>query len=283
MAHRAKSSAEQTLAAMIEFGRRAAADSRRLPRLRPSPGNHPRLGRRHPAIADAVVSAAGLAEPMPRLAQLVAASPLEAAIHDAYGKALGQNSYNLLGTEYVDRDMGGYLTSDFAGEYLDHYTLRQPKPTMPLYHLIGALDPLTEADIATPHQRRAARDAARVDRRRRTDTSEDQAQRRQPGVGRRPRGGHRADGGRGPGRPRLRSNGAIRPTSTRSAPTCEYVLDFLAQVGERAPGALRRLQYIEQPTHRDLRANPENRMHRGRKDQARGDRRIAGRLRERCC
>ena len=42
----------------------------------------------------------------------------------------------------------------------------------------------------------------------------------------------------------------------------EYVLDFLAQVGERSPAALERLQYIEQPTHRDLRANPENRMHR---------------------
>jgi L-alanine-DL-glutamate epimerase-like enolase superfamily enzyme len=41
----------------------------------------------------------------------------------------------------------------------------------------------------------------------------------------------------------------------------EYVLDFLAQVHERAPAAWDRVQYIEQPTHRDLRANPENRMH----------------------
>jgi len=41
----------------------------------------------------------------------------------------------------------------------------------------------------------------------------------------------------------------------------DYVLEFLHRVGERSPDALRRLQYIEQPTHRDLRANPENRMH----------------------
>jgi L-alanine-DL-glutamate epimerase-like enolase superfamily enzyme len=41
----------------------------------------------------------------------------------------------------------------------------------------------------------------------------------------------------------------------------EYVLDFLANVGERSPQALARVQYIEQPTHRDLRAHPENRMH----------------------
>jgi L-alanine-DL-glutamate epimerase-like enolase superfamily enzyme len=41
----------------------------------------------------------------------------------------------------------------------------------------------------------------------------------------------------------------------------EYVLDFLGQVEERAPEALSRVHYIEQPTHRDLRAHPENRMH----------------------
>ena len=42
----------------------------------------------------------------------------------------------------------------------------------------------------------------------------------------------------------------------------DYLLDFLAQIAERSPQGLARLQYIEQPTHRDLRANPENRMHR---------------------
>jgi L-alanine-DL-glutamate epimerase-like enolase superfamily enzyme len=41
----------------------------------------------------------------------------------------------------------------------------------------------------------------------------------------------------------------------------EYVLDFLGQVEARSPAAFRRVHYIEQPTHRDLRAHPENRMH----------------------
>jgi L-alanine-DL-glutamate epimerase-like enolase superfamily enzyme len=44
-------------------------------------------------------------------------------------------------------------------------------------------------------------------------------------------------------------------------PNVQYVLDFLGQIQERSPSALSRVQYIEQPTHRDLRANPENRMH----------------------
>ena len=44
-------------------------------------------------------------------------------------------------------------------------------------------------------------------------------------------------------------------------PNVQYVLDFLGKLREVAPAALARVQYIEQPTHRDLRANPENKMH----------------------
>ena len=41
----------------------------------------------------------------------------------------------------------------------------------------------------------------------------------------------------------------------------EYLLDFIARVKERSPQAFERAQYIEQPTHRDLKAHPENKMH----------------------
>lgn len=40
-----------------------------------------------------------------------------------------------------------------------------------------------------------------------------------------------------------------------------YNLGFLARVKETAPSAWDRIQYIEQPTHRNLRAHPENKMH----------------------
>ena len=36
--------------------------------------------------------------------------------------------FNLLGREFVHHDLSHYLNADFAGEYLDQYTLRQPKP-----------------------------------------------------------------------------------------------------------------------------------------------------------
>jgi L-alanine-DL-glutamate epimerase-like enolase superfamily enzyme len=41
----------------------------------------------------------------------------------------------------------------------------------------------------------------------------------------------------------------------------QYVLDFLDRVKRQSPAAYDRIQYIEQPTHRDLKSHPENRMH----------------------
>ena len=91
-----------------------------------------RLAASHAETSRRVADSAGLPEPIPRLAQLVAASPLEAAIHDAFGKILGRNSFDLLGPEWVNADLAAYLDERFAGEYLDRYTLRAPRPTMPL-------------------------------------------------------------------------------------------------------------------------------------------------------
>lgn len=208
-----------------------------------------------------VTEAAGLAEPMPRLAQLVAASPLEAAIHDAFGKALNQNAYTLLGAEFVNADLAHYLGPDFAGEYLDGYTLREPKPRMPLYHLVGALDPLTHDDLPTrigdglPETlpewiaadglthlkiKLAGDDLAwDVDRVVAVEATAAPAQ-----LARGCREWHYS----------LDFN--------EKCASVDYVLDFLAQLQERSPQAFARVHYIEQPTHRDLAAHPENRMHR---------------------
>ena len=41
----------------------------------------------------------------------------------------------------------------------------------------------------------------------------------------------------------------------------DYVLDFLKQVQAGSPTGYDRIQYIEQPTHRDLEAHPDNKMH----------------------
>jgi L-alanine-DL-glutamate epimerase-like enolase superfamily enzyme len=254
-------SADQSLAALLDVGQELATDKRLDNEYRDPLEHCHRFAHLYAAIADNVVKSRQLAEPMPRLAQMVAASPLEAAIFDAFGKTLGQNAYNLLGPEYINHDLATYLAPEFAGEYLDRYTLREPKPRMPLYHLVGALDPLTAADVQQPigdglpetlgewitfngltHLKiklagdDLAWDVARV---------------------------------------AAVEHASVPAQTARGCDTwhysldfnekcanVEYVLDFLAKLSEVSPNALARVQYIEQPTHRDLRANPENRMHR---------------------
>ncbi|OHB68406.1 MAG: hypothetical protein A2V70_17200 [Planctomycetes bacterium RBG_13_63_9] len=251
---------ESALEAMTELGRCTAHAANEYREM-----GHPLeittdLAESYQTAADEIIEAAGIEEPMPRLAQLVATSPLEAAIHDAYGKALGVNSYNLLGKEYTNRDISVDLTDEFAGEYLDQYTLRSPKPSMPLYHLIGALDPLTEAEID---------------------------ERIGDGLPETLPEWIRADGlthlkiklnGDNPGWDLERvlsiEQVAAEAQAARGCtvwyysadfnercPNEGYVLDFLSHLGERSPEAFGRLQYVEQPTHRDLRANAECRMH----------------------
>ncbi len=251
---------DQSLAAMLALGRRLVAAAESCTET-----GHPleitqALSADCRAQAEEVAREMQLPEPIPRLAQLVAASPLEAAIHDAYGKALGLNSYNTLGPEFVQADLAGWLTGEFAGETLDRYTLRAPKARMPLYHLVGALDPLTDAEITqrvddglpeslgqwiladglTHLKIKLAGDdlAWDVDRVVSVERVAVESQAR--------RGCDRWQ---------------YSLDFNEKCANVQYVLDFLARVRERSPAALQRVQYIEQPTHRDLSATPDNKMH----------------------
>src|SRR5436190_11649939 len=218
------------------------------------------LAEQHSSIAAEIQSRLSQPEAMPKLAEVVAASPFEAAIHDAYGKTLGANSYNLLSQEFVHHDLAHYLTPEFAGEYLDRYTLRQPKAKMPLYHLVGALDPLTDSDInqrlndglpetlgewivmdgLTHLKIKLNGDDLPWDVERVVGV-ERVAAVAQASVG--------------------CSTWHYSLDFNEKCASVEYLLDFLRQLKERSPAALARVQYIEQPTHRDLKKHPENKMH----------------------
>lgn len=253
-------SGNQTLSAMVDFGEQAVAAAADY-----KGSGHPleithNLAHEHARLAERIVAAMGLAEPIPRLAQLVAASPVEAALHDAYGRALGANSYNVLSAEFVNRDLASYLTPEFAGEYLDRYTSREPKPRMPLYHLVGALDPLTDGDIAK-----------RIDDGMPETLPEWIAYNGLTHLKIKLNGDNLAwDVDRVVAVERVASEAqAPRGCTTwnysldfnEKCANVQYVLDFLSQLQERSPKAFERVHYIEQPTHRDLKAHPESRMH----------------------
>ncbi|MBN9522809.1 mandelate racemase/muconate lactonizing enzyme family protein [bacterium] len=207
-----------------------------------------------------VREAPGLTEPIPVLAALVSASPFDAAVHDGFGKLLGRSVYQCYGPEFLGGDLSPYLGSDFAGKTLDRYVLPAPKPRMPLYHLVGALDPLTPADVKAPVGdglpetlgewiRRDGLTHLKVklngddlgwdvDRVVRVDAIAEEVN-------------------------------AARGVATwhysldfnERCQTVEYLLDFLRQLREKAPAGYDRVQYVEQPTARDLKANRQNVMH----------------------
>ncbi|HNQ35739.1 MAG TPA: enolase C-terminal domain-like protein, partial [bacterium] len=201
-----------------------------------------------------------LAEPIPKLAVLVAASPFDAALHDAYGKVHGLNVYNAYGPEFMNRDLAAYLTGEFAGEYLDRYTLRQPKEKMPLYHLIGALDPLAEADIKArlndgypetlPEW--INRDGLTHLKIKLNGSDLDWDVNRVLAIDRTCREVQAARGV---------EQWYYSADFNERCPNVRYLLDFLARVKAGSAGAFERIQYIEQPTSRHLKEDRANKMH----------------------
>ncbi|MBA4187924.1 MAG: hypothetical protein C0467_07885 [Planctomycetaceae bacterium] len=201
-----------------------------------------------------------VSERMPALAKLVVGSAFDAALHDAYGKLHGLNCYQTYGPQFLEHDLGHYLGSDFAGDRLHNYITPEPKPRMPLYHLVGALDPMTPADVSKPvgdglpeHlgewiQRDGlthlkiklngddiAWDVERVIT---VNAIAEEVQRRR-GV----------------------TQWWYSLDFNERCQNVEYLLEFLRRLKDRSPAGYDRVQYVEQPTARDLKANPANRMH----------------------
>ncbi len=251
---------EQTLAAMralVERIARITADHREA--------GHPvdLTWALEPAYLEAareVSRGLNLAEPIPHLCSLVCASAFDAALHDGFGKAHGLNCYHTYGPDFMAHDLSRYLGPEFKGEYLDRYISRQPKARMPLYHLVGALDPIEEADVrerindGLPETlgEWIARDGLThikvklngekldwdVSRLVHIDRVAAETQQRR-GVDR----------------------WVYSLDFNEKCPQVGYLLDFLSHVQVKTPAGFERIQYIEQPTARDLKANPANRMH----------------------
>ena len=200
-----------------------------------------------------------LAEPVPKLCTLVTASPFDAAIHDAYGKALGLSCYRTYGSGSMPYDLSHYLGADFKGEYLSRYVLAKPAPRMALYHSVGASDPIVESDI-----RKRIGDGLpetlpewiRYNGLRRikiklagNDLAWDLE--RVTGIDRATVETQRALGVH---------EWFYSLDFNEQCPNVGYLLEFLRRLRERTPSGFARIQYIEQPTARDLKADPANVM-----------------------
>ncbi len=201
-----------------------------------------------------------LVEPIPKLCTLVTASPFDAAIHDAYGKLHGLNCYLTYGPEFLNRDLAEFLGADFKGEHLDRYVLASPQKRLPLYHLVGAVDALVESDMTSRIRDGLPETLPEwieynglthlkiklngndlkwdVERVVAVDRVTTETQKRR-GV-----------------------EGSVYSLDfNEKCPNVGYLLDFLRQLKERTPAGYDRVQYVEQPTARDLKTHRANTMH----------------------
>ena len=205
-----------------------------------------------------------LSLPIPKLCTLVTFSPFDAAVHDAYGKLHGVSCYETYGPQFLPRDLSAYLNHEFRGEFLDRYILRKPKAQMPLYHLVGAVDPVTASDVRQRVGDGLPENLAEwiryngvthikiklngsdlswdVDRVVAVDRVTTETQ-----------------------RSRQVAQWHYSLDFNEKCPNVDYLLAFLHQLRERAEEGFGRIQYVEQPTKRDLKEDQANVMHRAAK------------------
>lgn len=211
-------------------------------------------------VADDVSRQMKLAQPIPKLCTLTTGSPFDAALNDAYGKLYNRSVYHCYTREFLAEDLGRYLGPDYTGLYLDAFVLRDPKPRMPLYHLVGAVDPITARDVTKPlsdglpqilpdwieynglthlkiklNGEDLAWDRDRVLAVERTAAEA------------------------------MKKRGATEwfysLDFNEKCPNVDYLLAMLKQVQQKSPQGFARIQYVEQPTKRDLKADRANVMH----------------------
>jgi L-alanine-DL-glutamate epimerase-like enolase superfamily enzyme len=201
-----------------------------------------------------------LADPIPRLCTLVTAGAFDAAIHDAFGKVHGVSTFHTYGPEFMVHDLSYYLGAEYQGEYPNQYVRNEPKARLPLCHLISAVDPIVDSENTKPIKDGLPETLSEwinhnglthlkiklngdnlqwdVERMLEIDRVTTQTQKK-----------------------RQVERWAYIPDFNEKCSNVEYYLTFLRQLKERMPEGFRRIEYVEQPTHRDLKAHPDNDMH----------------------
>jgi L-alanine-DL-glutamate epimerase-like enolase superfamily enzyme len=195
--------------------------------------------------------------PIPPLCALVVASAFDAAVHDAFGKLLGTNCYRAYGPDCIGHDLGHYLGPQFEGEYLNQYVTEQPRPCLHVYHLAGALDPLTAADLTTrikdglPETLQEWVKADGVDHIKiKLDGNDlDWDIKRVLSV-------HAVLSELGE-----QKDWRYSLDFNERCQDAEYVVECLVRIREGAPEAFSRIEYVEQPTNRNLEAPGTPDMH----------------------
>lgn len=204
-------------------------------------------------IAANVDAELSLAEHMPILGALVCASPVDAALTDAFGNANGISSYDGYGPDFMNYDLSQWCGPDFLGRYPADYLHPTFKSRLPIFHLVGGVDKLTRDEVTADDPQDGLpvsleewieRDGIRcfkvklrgndnawdVERTARIAEVVTQTYQR---LG-------------------ITDPFYLSTDSNEMNPDPESVVDYLRRLQERSPLAYDALLYLEQPTERDL-------------------------------
>jgi L-alanine-DL-glutamate epimerase-like enolase superfamily enzyme len=197
-----------------------------------------------------------LLAPIPKLCTLVTASPFDAAIHDAFGKAHKRNCYQTYGQDLMTHDLSHYLGESFKGEHLSHYIAAKPKPRIAMFHSVGGADAVLSSELSrrindglpetlaewinfnglTHIKIKLQGEDLKWDIERTVNIDRVASETR----------------------PQIDWRYCV--DFNERCPNVEYVLEYLRKVKERTPRGFERILYLEQPTARDLKGNRQNVM-----------------------
>lgn len=206
-------------------------------------------------IASLTCAARGLQPEIPFLGALVCASPVDAALHDAFGNVNGIDSYAGYGPEHMS-DLSRWLGPDFAGRHTSDYIKPAYDRYVPIFHLVGGLDRLTRSEVTDSDPQdglpnsldewiaRQGMNCLKV-KLRGTDLDWDVA--RMLAVYR--------IGMEELGRLGRASELHLTADTNEQCDSPQYIIELLARVRERSQGCFDKILYIEQPTERDLAAS----------------------------
>jgi L-alanine-DL-glutamate epimerase-like enolase superfamily enzyme len=204
-----------------------------------------------------VCAAATPGETMPLLAALVCASPVDHAVHDAFGHAAGISSYRGCGPECMGWDLSRYLGVEYRGAYPSQFLRQDFLPRVPVFHLVGGLDVLRESGAPADAPRDGVPNSLErwIDRDgvfclkvklRGRDMAWDVARTLEVS---------RIYHERRAARPDLPARPFLTADTNEQCESPEYIGEYLRKVREASAAVYDEILYIEQPTERDLTAH----------------------------
>ena len=209
----------------------------------------------------------GLPEKAPWLVPIVSVSPVDGALHDAFGRAAAIPCYVGYGKEHLSRDLAAYLepvagattAARFRDTYPADFLRREPVSRVPIFHLVGGLDKLTAAEVSDDDPQDGLprsleewieRDGIYCLKVKLTGHDVEWDVERTATVAQVARQAHAR---RVPGSTvRL----FLTADANEQSASAEAAVEYLRRLRERDAAAFDALLYLEQPTSRDLEADP---------------------------